>query len=140
MREKNTWQWQTDRLDSHVTTQVFASMSAQTRAATIVVFALIVTLACFDVTLRPQFHLAREVSRPDPAQEARYLDCISNEDSEIHHRAFDTIDNPDVQREFISMQRERAELECRGEFPEQMITMHEPFHFNVVELRSRFRR
>ena len=49
-----------------------------------------------------------------------------------------TIDNPDVQKLYIRNNRERAASECRQRFPEQLITVEEPFRFRVFDLRFRY--
>ncbi len=63
-----------------------------------------------------------EVQVPDPAIEARYEACYAEKDHEIHSRAFATIDNPDVQREYITANRAIAREECRAEFPRTLIS------------------
>lgn len=78
----------------------------------------------------------REV--PDPAVEEAFTACYEERDEEIHETAFGTIDNPDVQREFITAERAAARRECRAEFPAAVIVVEEPARFNVIELTPRF--
>ena len=79
-----------------------------------------------------------EAKVADPAIEAAYDECFAAKDEEIHTRAFGTIDNPDVQKEFITSNRARAAAECRALHPEKMITIETPARFRVVTLRPRF--
>lgn len=98
---------------------------------------LAATLSFFEVRFEPVFRLPRDVERPDPAQERRYEACFEERDAGIHERAFQTIDNPDVQREYINARRERARAACREQFPQRMATVREPFRFNLVDLEPR---
>ncbi|MGI9262354.1 MAG: hypothetical protein ACR2QR_09985 [Woeseiaceae bacterium] len=68
----------------------------------------------------------------DPAVEANFVDCYQERDDEIHAKAFGTIDNPDVQKEFITANRARATAECRAEHPESLIKVEEPGRFEVT--------
>jgi len=99
---------------------------------------LVVLLLLFEVRVNVAFSLPAESEQPDAAQETRYATCYASRDKEIHKRAFGTIDNPDVQKLYILNNRELAVTECRQRFPEQRVTVREPFHFNVVDLRFRF--
>ncbi|MGI9262489.1 MAG: hypothetical protein ACR2QR_10665 [Woeseiaceae bacterium] len=68
----------------------------------------------------------------DPAVEANFAACYREKDDEIHTTAFGTIDNPDVQKEFITANRARAAAECRAQHPESLISIEEPGRFNVT--------
>lgn len=74
----------------------------------------------------------------DPEIEAAFDDCYAKKDEEIHTTAFGTIDNPDVQKEFITSSRARAVNECRALYPETMIDVETPARFNIVDLTPRF--
>jgi len=74
----------------------------------------------------------------DPETEAGYEACFAARDHEIHETAFGTIDNPEVQKEFITSNRVRVAEECRARYPEKIITVEEPAHFNLAELKPRF--
>lgn len=102
-------------------------------AATLVVFLLF-----FDVSLNPEFSLPAEKSVPDANQEAQFQDCFDSRDTEIHHQAFGTIDNPDVQKEFISSHRAAAEKTCRSNYPQEMVTVRSPLRVNLFDIRPRF--
>lgn len=93
--------------------------------------------AFFKISVNPVFELPADVQVPDPEQQARYEACFAERDRQIHKQAFDTIDNPDVQREFISMQRDRARTDCREHYPEAMITIRKPFRFNILDFEPR---
>ncbi len=99
---------------------------------------LVVLFALFEVRVNFQFSLAGEKRELDAGQEARYAVCYAARDKEIHKVAFGTIDNPDVQKLYISNNRERAASECRQRFPQQWVTVVEPFRFNLLDLRRRF--
>jgi hypothetical protein len=100
--------------------------------------ALIVLVALFDIRFNFEYSPAGESLQLDAEQEARYAACYTERDDEIHDQAFGTIDNPDVQKLYILNNRKRAAMECRQRFPQQWITVEEPFHFNLVELQFRY--
>ncbi len=108
------------------------------KAIWIGVAALVVLFALFDVRINFEFSLPRDKSHLDAEQESRYVVCYAARDKEIHDVAFGTIDNPDVQKLYISNNRELAATECRRLFPEQWTTIDEPFRFNVIDLRFRY--
>ncbi len=108
------------------------------KALWISIAALIVMLLLFEVRLNIEFALPGEGRQLDLEQEARYAACYAGRDKEIHDVAFGTIDNPDVQKLYISNNREKAVSECRLQFPKQWTTIDEPFRFNLVDLRFRF--
>ena len=100
--------------------------------------ALIVFIVLFEISFNFEFALPGENRQPDAAQEARYAACYAEKDKEIHDVAFGTIDNPDVQKLYISNNRDKAVAECRAEFPEQWIVVDEPFRFHLIDVRFRF--
>ena len=99
---------------------------------------LVAVFALFDVRFDFRFSLPTERTQPDATQEARFDACYAERDKEIHDVAFGTIDNPDVQKLYILNNRAEAAKDCRLQFPEHMITVHKPFHFNLIDLRFRF--
>jgi hypothetical protein len=100
--------------------------------------ALFAMLLLFEVSLNLEFSLPGEGRQLDLEQEARYAACYADRDREIHDVAFGTIDNPDVQKLYISNNREKAASECRQQFPEHWMTVDGPFRFKLVDLRFRF--
>jgi hypothetical protein len=56
----------------------------------------------------------------------------------MHRQAFGTIDNPDVQREFISANRAVIAAECRGEFLQQLISVESDTSLNLIDVHPRF--
>ena len=100
---------------------------------------LLLFLALFDVELAPEFALPGTAEVPDPAREARFAACFERRDEAIHERAFATIDNPDVQKEYIAMHRDDARHACRAEYPERTIVVETPLRFTLLDLRYRFR-
>ena len=96
------------------------------------------TFVLFDVSFPFDISLSHETEMPDPSVEAEYTRCYQEKDEDMHEVAFGTIDNPDVQKEFISTNRERIARECRQAIPEQLITIEEPSRFNLVDLKPRF--
>ena len=101
------------------------------------VAAFVVFLLLFDIQLNPEFSMGGEKRELDPAREADFAACYGQRDKEIHAQAFGTIDNPDVQKLYISNNRAEAEAACRREFPELWRTATEPPHFNLFDLRFR---
>lgn len=102
----------------------------------VVIFA--VTFALFEGSIAFEFALPGEKTVPDAEQEARYEACFAQKDDEIHEIAFGTIDNPDVQKEFITSNRAAAASECRAHYPEQVMTESTPFRFNLIDLQPRY--
>lgn len=94
--------------------------------------------ALFEVRLRPEFSLPREIEKADPAQEALYERCVAERTDEATRRAFEAADNPDVQSLMIRMQQEEAIDQCRREYPEQRIRVSEPLRLDLVDLSFRF--
>ncbi|MDA0994953.1 MAG: hypothetical protein O3A13_15145 [Proteobacteria bacterium] len=92
----------------------------------------------FDVNFPLDVVSSYETTIPDPAVESRYVGCYQEKDEAMHKVAFGTVDNPDVQREFISTRREQIARECRELVPEQRMTVREPARFNIVDLKPRF--
>jgi len=105
---------------------------------------MLATLACvivsalFEIRLRPEFSLPREIEKADPAQEARYQRCVDALTDEATRRAFEAADNPDVQSLMIRMQQKEAIDRCRHEYPERRISVSEPLRFNLVDVSLRF--
>jgi hypothetical protein len=95
-------------------------------------------IALYDVKLDFVFSMPGEIEQIDPAQEALYAQCYELRDEQIHDRAFGTIDNPDVQKEFINVSRARATIECRNEFPREWVTIQQPFRLNLFDMRPRY--
>lgn len=98
----------------------------------------VLLIALFEVTFPLDAGSGYETALADPVVEADYMRCYREKDLEMHRAVFDTIDNPDVQKEMISTNRERIATECRELFPEKMITVREPARFNIVDLKPRF--
>jgi hypothetical protein len=109
----------------------------RTAAATLAGLAVL-TLALFQVDFRFELSMPRNVEIPDPAVEALYDECYADRDHEIHAAAFGSIDNPEVQKEFINSGRVKAARECRELHPQALITVEEPLRFNLVDLKPRF--
>ena len=101
------------------------------RIISVIVLAAVAVALLFEIDVTPS--MRTEIA--DPAIEAQYEACYQQKDKEIHVTAFGTIDNPDVQKEFISSNRARAAEECRALHPESMVAAEEPWRLN---LRPRF--
>jgi len=104
----------------------------------VVIFALVALFVLFEVSVNVEFSMPGDQRVLDGEQEARYTACYGDRDKDIHAAAFGTIDNPDVQKLYISNHRAEAAAECRREFPEQWTTITEPMRFNLFDLRFRF--
>ncbi len=107
---------------------------------TIGLFATVVAalVVLFDVTFVMDFGGSTNIDRPDPAIEAQYLACFQQRDEVMHDIAFGTIDNPDVQREYISANRARIARVCRNLHPQQFIEVQENTEFNLIDVYARF--
>jgi hypothetical protein len=112
-------------------------LSGRTAISLVIIFAIIV-LTLYEVSFDVRFEFARQEQRPDPAVEAEYARCFEQKDKDMHSVAFGTIDNPDVQKEFIIANREIIRRECRQRFSEKLITVTLSSCFNLVDLRARF--
>lgn len=99
---------------------------------------VMVLLILFDVSFDPQFALPAEVELPDADQEGRFHACVGERDAEIHRIAFSTIDNPDVQREYLSAQKALAVAGCRALHPERRVAVSRPLRVNLIDLEFRF--
>ena len=82
--------------------------------------------------------LPGKIEQIDSAQEALYKQCYASRDEQLHDTAFATIDNPDVQKEFINTSRAIAASECRDQYPQQRVTNQQPFRFNLLNLQPRY--
>lgn len=102
------------------------------------VLLLAIFLAVFRVEVRFQFGLPGEREVADPDQERRFRECVDERDREIHERTFGTIDNPDVQREILITEKEKAIVACRELFPEITVIEPQPFRFNLIDIERRF--
>lgn len=100
--------------------------------------ALLLLIILFEIHIDFQFSMPHEIEVADPEQETQYQACVDERDAEIHKVAFGTIDNPDVQREYLSTHKDIAKAECRLAYPERKITEQQPFRLKVVELEFRF--
>lgn len=98
----------------------------------------VLLLALFEINFRFELGFPRTVEVPDPLIEALYEKCYADRDHAIHATAFGNIDNPDVQKEFITSKRAEAVRECRARHPQALITVEEPLRFNLVDLEPRF--
>jgi hypothetical protein len=99
---------------------------------------LVAVIVLFEVSVNVEFSMPRDMTRADPEREVRYQACFEEKDAEIHRIAFATIDNPDVQKEFINTNRAAARGDCRQAYPMQMETIKEPFRINLIDLQPRF--
>jgi hypothetical protein len=97
-----------------------------------------VVIALYDVQPNFVFSMPGKSDQPDPAQEALYEQCFQTQDNQIHGIAFRTIDNPDVQKEFINTGRAHAARECRDKYPQRRVTKPQPFVFNLFDLQPRY--
>jgi hypothetical protein len=100
--------------------------------------ALIAVVALFEISFDFQFSSPGEVRQLDAKQEERYETCFAQRDKEIHDVAFATIDNPDVQKLYISNNRDLAVAECRAQFPKHWTVVDAPLRFKLIDLRFRF--
>lgn len=97
-----------------------------------------VMIVLYDVQSNFIFSMPEDFNQPDPVQEALYEKCFQAQDDQIHDTAFRTIDNPDVQKEFINTGRGRAASECRKEFPRASVTIRRPFRLKLFDMQPRY--
>lgn len=98
---------------------------------------LAIFVALFRVDFRFEFALPGEREVADPEQEERFRHCVAERDRQIHERTFGTIDNPDVQREVLITEKEKAIAACRELYPETMVTKTQSFRFNLIDVERR---
>lgn len=106
--------------------------------AAVLAVALLLLFLFFEVRFDFQISMPREIVELDAEQEARYLRCVEERDADIHRTAFATIDNPDVQKEYLAAQKVEAQLVCRVDFPAIRTTSSQSFRIKVVDLEYRF--
>lgn len=112
-------------------------MHARMTIGTIIFLAaLVITL--YDVEPEFVFSLPGEIEQIAPAQETLFAQCYEMRDEQLHNTAFGKIDNPDVQKEFINISRAEAKSECRDEYPQQWITIRQPFVLKLLDLQPRY--
>jgi len=100
--------------------------------------AIVLLVILYDVQLNFMISLPGEIEHIDAEQEALYSRCYEVRDQQLHDTAFGTIDNPDVQKEFINTSRARAASECREEHPQQLVVVRQPFRLNLFDLQPRY--
>jgi hypothetical protein len=102
----------------------------------VLLVAIVITL--YDVKPDFVFSLPGEIEQIDPAQEVLFAQCYELRDEQIHDLAFGTIDNPDVQKEFINTSRGRATSECRNKYPREWVTIRQPFRLKLFDMHPRY--
>jgi hypothetical protein len=108
------------------------------KAITIFVLGAIAVVVLFDFDWVLDCGQSNGHEVPDPAVEELYENCYAIKDDAMHRQAFGTIDNPDVQREFISANRAVIAAECRGEFLQQLISVESDTSLNLIDVHPRF--
>jgi len=108
----------------------------KTIGITAVAIALVITF--YDVQPNFVFSLPGETEEIDSEQEALYSRCYEIRDEQLHAATFATIDNPDVQKEFINTKRAQAASDCRDEYPQQWITVRQPISLQLLDLQPRY--
>ncbi|MBJ90636.1 MAG: hypothetical protein CMO98_12355 [Woeseia sp.] len=96
------------------------------------------TIVFFKVTFEFGMVPEKYTEIPDPAVEKRYKGCYQAKDDNIHTTAFGMIDNPDVQKEFITSSRAEAQSLCRATYPERLISIKIPEKRNLIDFEPRF--
>ena len=98
---------------------------------------MLVLVALFEISLPLDFGGIEVVQAPDPVVEEDYAACYQEKDEEMHRAVFGAIDNPDVQKEMISTNREGIARECRQLFPQEFITVEQQTPLNLIDLKPR---
>ncbi len=104
----------------------------------LIVFGVFLIFVLFEVELGQDVGRSDAIEVPDPVIEAQYKNCYANRDDAMHRQAFSTIDNPDVQREFISAKRAEIAAECRAQFPQKMIVLENEDSAALIRFRPRY--
>ena len=99
---------------------------------------VLLILVLFEIDWVLDFGRSNTVEVPDPDIEASYENCFKIKDDAMHRQAFGTIDNPDVQREFISANRAKIAADCRAEFPQETLSVEGEGSLNLIDLQPRF--
>ena len=100
---------------------VFGRMSTMKRVVPLFLIALLVIIAVYLLRQNsdgPGDSQTQPIESADSRQEALFRECVAERDREIHSKTFSTIDNPDVQREILATEKERAIRECREKYPD----------------------
>lgn len=99
-----------------------------------------IALLFFLYEVKPDFvfSLPGESEQVDATQEALYAQCYALRDKQLHDTAFATIDNPDVQKEFINTSRARATYECREKFPQRLVTVRQSLVVKIFAIKPRY--
>ena len=106
--------------------------------AWIIGVALVVFLVLFEVQLDFEFSPERETMVADAGQEERFAGCVEERDRDIHRKTFGSIDNPDVQREVLASEKQKAVAACRELFPQILVPESQPLRFNLVDVKFRY--
>ncbi len=91
------------------------------RAIPLYLIALLLVIAAYLVcqdSAGPGDSSLQPIEAARSQQQAMFRECVTRRDSEIHSKTFSTIDNPDVQREILATEKERAVRECREQYPD----------------------
>jgi hypothetical protein len=108
------------------------------KTITLFAFVGLIFIVFYEVSLPLEWAVVEHVQMPDPDTEAVYRRCYAEKDEAMHQAVFGAIDNPDVQKEMISTNRDRIASECRQRYPDKMITVERDVESNLIELKSRF--
>lgn len=96
-------------------------MSTMKRVVLLFLFALLIIVAVYRMrqnSAGPGDSFSQPSEAGDSRKEALFRECVAERDREIHSKAFAAIDNPDVQREILATEKERAIRECRENYRE----------------------
>ena len=96
-------------------------MSTMKRVVAGLLIALLIVTAAYLVRQKfagPGDSSSQLIEAADQRRETLFRECVAGRDREIHSKTFSTIDNPDVQREVLATEKERAIRECRALYPD----------------------
>jgi hypothetical protein len=96
-------------------------MSTMKRAVPLFLLALLLVLVAYFIRKNSAGNGdadSQPVEASSSRQEALFRACVAARDREIHSRTFSTIDNPDVQREILATEKERAIRDCHEQYPD----------------------
>jgi hypothetical protein len=95
-------------------------------------------LLLFEVTFEPNLTWPAEREVHEPGQESAYQSCVDDIRRKVLAEAYAETDNPAVHSTMIRIAESEAPVECRRQYPVKLITVDEPFAFNLVDFRYRY--
>lgn len=113
-------------------------MRKSVKIGSAIIAAVALILLMFEVTFDPVLVWPAEREAPQPEQESAYLSCVDDIRRKVLEEAYAETDNPAVHSTMIRIAESEAPVECRRQYPVKLVTVNEPFAFNLVDFRYRY--